>query len=170
VTVGIPLNSRKHKGFIAIVDDIDADLGGLKWHPTIASHTTYAQRRPRIREKSIPMHRVVLERVLGRALVKGEEVDHKNRNGLDNRRENLRLASRLQNVRNRSIPGNNGSGYKGVSWDKRIEKWYAYITFNYKMKALGRFADIKDAARAYNRAALEYHGEFAYQNVIPEDD
>jgi hypothetical protein len=169
VTVEIRLNSRKHKGLIAIVDDIDGELSALKWHPTIGRQTTYAQRRPRFGENAIPLHRVVLERVLGRTLSKDEFADHINHNGLDNRRENLRLATRTENMRNKRRPRNNTSGYKGVCWDKKNSKWQVHIRVNSKQKLLGRFTDIKEAARIWNQAAIEAYGEFASLNVIPED-
>lgn len=170
MTVEIKLNSRKYPGLIAIVDDIDGDLSELKWHPTIAPHTTYAQRRFRFGENAIPMHRVVLERVLGRPLARDERADHINHVGTDNRRENLRLASHAQNSRNRLIDKRNTSGYKGVAWDKRNSKWQVHIRVNSKQKLLGRFTDIKEAARIWNQAAVEVYGEFACLNVIPDDD
>jgi hypothetical protein len=170
MTVEIKLNSRKHKGLIAIVDDIDADLSELKWYPNVCQNTTYVYRHARYCENPTPIHRVILARMLQRELSKGEDVDHINNNGLDNRRENLRLASPRQNGFNKRISRHNTSGYKGVSWEKAKNKWQAYIKPNRKMISLGRFDSIVDAARAYNVAAREHFGEFAYQNVIPEDD
>lgn len=169
MTVEIKLNSKKHPGLIAIVDDIDGDLADLKWNPFVRENTNYAKRHARFRENPVSLHRVVLERVLQRSLAEGEQVDHVNNNGLDNRRENLRLATSAQNGLNKRISRRNTSGYKGVSWEKRPQKWQAYITHNRKMMSLGKFDDILDAARAYNAAAMKLYGEFAWLNVIPDD-
>lgn len=89
-------------------------------------------------------------------------VDHINHDGLDNRRSNLRPATTKQNVRNsRSRPGS--SQYKGVDLFRGV-KWRATIRVDGKKKHLGLFVDEKDAARAYNKAALELFGEFACLN------
>jgi hypothetical protein len=93
----------------------------------------------------------------------GEQVDHRNHNGLDNRRENLRLATAAQNAAN-ARPKRNRPGYKGVNWHKRNQKWRAYITVDRKYIHLGVFEDPWEAAQAYNTAALEAWGEFACLN------
>lgn len=98
-------------------------------------------------------------------LVKHEQppplLDHINNNPLDNRIENLREASMSQNLCNCAIAKNNTSGVKGVSWEKRRNKWKAYISTNNKRKALGYFSDLKDAEQAVKQARKELHGEFA---------
>lgn len=88
-------------------------------------------------------------------------VDHINGNRSDNRIVNLRLATNAENLRNRSKPKNNVSGFKGVSWIERYQKWQATIKFDGKNKFLGRFDTREDAADAYNQAALKHHGDFA---------
>lgn len=92
-------------------------------------------------------------------------VDHRNGNGLDNRRSNLRLATQAQNMSNRGRPTNNTSGYKGVSAG-RLGGWRAYITSRGKRLDIGTFASKEEAAEAYNAKALELHGEFARLNEI----
>jgi hypothetical protein len=97
------------------------------------------------------MHNVILN-------VKG--IDHKNRNGLDNRRSNLRLATKGQNAAN--APARGGSSrFKGVSWDATRRKWRVQIRVNGTTRTLGRFLKERDAAEAYREAALEAWGEFA---------
>lgn len=94
--------------------------------------------------------------------------DHANGNGLDNRRINLRPATKSLNAINRPPPRNNTSGYKGVSWVKRDRKWQAMIGIGGRPTHLGTFDDPVEAARAYNRAALEAFGEYAWLNPLPE--
>lgn len=96
-------------------------------------------------------------------------IDHIDRNPLNNRIENLREANNSQNHANRPKPSNNNSGHKGVSWDVKNNMWYAKIMVQYKSQWLGRFLDIVDAAVAYNMAAEQHFGEFAYYNG-PEDN
>lgn len=92
--------------------------------------------------------------------------DHKNRDGLNNYKSNLRKCTHRQNIQNRSRLCNNKSGYKGVSWCKDKKKWLAQIIANKKHYFLGRYIEKKDAARAYNKKAIELHGEFAYLNKV----
>ena len=95
------------------------------------------------------------------------DVDHINRVSTCNSKNNLRLATRSDNQRNKKIQRNNTSGYKGVCWDKARNKWKSGIHVNGKIINLGRFDTKEEAARVYNEAALKYFGEFAYLNVIP---
>ena len=92
--------------------------------------------------------------------------DHIDGNPLNNRKENLRESTNTQNCRNCKISKNNTSGYKGVIFLRDVEKWGAQIMVNRKNKNLGRYKDKKDAARAYNKAAVKYFGEFAKLNDI----
>lgn len=145
-----------------IVSPEDADLAKFRWYRTgggkyVKSH----QCTPAL------MHRVVIERVLGRSLVEGEYVDHINGDVSNNTRDNLRVASKRQNGRNRKVNGNSKSGYKGVSFYARSKAWRACITLNGKGKTLGYYATPEDAARAYDLAALEHFGEFARLNDLP---
>lgn len=89
------------------------------------------------------------------------EIDHINGDRGDNRITNLRLATRSENGQNRKMPANNSSGHKGVTWVRSRKMWQAAINTGHKPKFLGRFATREEAAAAYDKAALEHHGEFA---------
>lgn len=95
-------------------------------------------------------------------------VDHINGNPLDNREINLRKCNNQQNCSNRGKQANNTSGYKGVTWNKKVSKWKAQIMYMRDSIYLGTFTCKHEAAKAYNKAARKYHKEFAYQNIIKE--
>jgi hypothetical protein len=99
---------------------------------------------------------------------KDKKVDHRNNRTLDNRRENLRLASTGENNKNRrKMRGNFSSKYKGVFWNERRKRWFARINVDGKLIHIGSFKKEKDAARAYDAAAKKYHKVFACVN-FPE--
>lgn len=95
--------------------------------------------------------------------------DHINRNALDNRKENFRRATQQENVRNSSKSKNNTSGFTGVSWSKRNNKWRSYITIDYKQKDLGVFENKSDAIIARLNAEAKYFGQFAPQRHLFEE-
>lgn len=97
-------------------------------------------------------------------ILKIKKIDHKNGNGLDNRLKNLRIATESENSRNQNKRRTNKSGFKGVSWGTRDNKWRSYITINGKFKSLGYYSSKEDAAKAYDKAAIKYFGEFAKTN------
>lgn len=123
----------------------------------------YADIRKSGRRITVKMHRLILN------APPGVQVDHVDGNGLNNVRSNIRLATPSQNTGNRRLSVCNTTGYKGVSWDKGTGKWRARIKLNDKERHLGLFNDPWEAAQAYNHAALEQWGEFAYLNVKHED-
>ena len=88
------------------------------------------------------------------------EVDHINHNGLDNRKENLRIVTHKQNKFNNPILSTNTSGVTGVSWSKQKNKWRAYITIDNKQKSLGYYFNKEDAIKARKEAEEKYFGEF----------
>lgn len=152
----IPLTQGK----FATVDDEDYELlSKTKWYAV--KHNSgkfYAASGFRIKY----MHRV-LECPLG-----GYVVDHINGDGLDNRRENLRVCKNSENVRNgRKMNRETTSKYKGVSFDSRSGRWAAQIRFNSVDYKLGLFESEVDAAKEFDTAARKYHGEFARLN-FPE--
>lgn len=91
----------------------------------------------------------------------GMEVDHRNRITTDNRRCNLRVATRQEGGRNRGKPKHNTSGYKGVRWDGRLKKWVASLTIDRRTKYLGTFDTPQEAHEAYKSGATKFFGEFA---------
>lgn len=117
----------------------------------------------RFSRRWIHLHRLILERILGRPLQKNEFVDHINRNSLDNRRSNLRLATIQQNCMNRGVRRDNKLGIKGVFIDHKcpIRPFRSAIMINRKRINLGHFATVEEASAAYQKAALEHFGEFA---------
>ncbi len=167
------------RGYSAVVDDEDYDrVMELNWiaSPYVSESTgeitiVYARAavyKPDGRLTTVLMHRYILQ-------VSGfqNKVDHINHNGLDNRRENLRVCSNRENIsngRHRNTYGGKptSSQYKGVCFNKRSGKWQADIrTGGGKRRYLGLHATEVEAAMAYDRAAVEVHGEFALLN-FPE--
>ncbi len=108
--------------------------------------------------KVIGLHRLILD------APKDKWVDHKDNNPCNNRKANLRLATSQQNSYNRGKNSNNTSGYKGVS--RVNSKWKASIMVSGKNISLGYYLNIISAAKAYDKAALKYNGEFAKGNFI----
>ena len=98
--------------------------------------------------------------------VKDTIIDYINRNPLDNRKVNLRKATRSQNSINSALTKNNSSGFKGVSWHKQHEKWAVSIHKKGHSEHLGYFRSKINAAKAYNKRAMELFGEFAWLNPI----
>lgn len=156
----IPLS----RGLVAIVDaaDYEAVMAAGKWYAAPADRTVYARRNFRHpvhgRRTSGDMHTLIMGCT---------GVDHRNGDGLDNRRSNLRKATAAQNTWNRRLSSNNRTGYKGVQFYPNKGRWRAQIRVNRRQISLGYHDTIEQAAAAYNEAALEHFGEFARLNTIP---
>lgn len=152
----IPLS----QGSVAIVDAADYHaVMAFKWY-IVNGHAARNVREPDGNWKTQYLHTFLTGLPL---------VDHRNRNGLDNRRANLREATHAENMRNRGLGRNNTSGFKGVSWHTTGKKWQAKIKVDGKGRHLGLFRTAEEAALAYDVAALELHGEFAWLN-FPDID
>ena len=152
----VPLSNSR---LTAIVSDSDYEkVMKYSWHLRKGRYTNYAFAHVK-GETNMGMHRYIL------GLVKGELADHKNRNGLDNRRTNLRYCTISQNLANRRLPKRNSSGLKGVYYRPLLNKWYAAI-YHGKSICLGFFKTKEEAAIAYNKKAKELFGEFAFQNIV----
>ncbi len=152
------------KGYHTIVDNADYELiKDRSWHVAIKPRSCYARCRERIDGKAqeVSMARLLMQPS------EGLVVDHINGNGLDNRRENLRVCTYAQNAMNRG-KRTSTSKYKAVHKRPDSGKWQATIMLNGKQESLGCYVLEKDAAKAYNKAALKHYGEFARLNIIEE--
>lgn len=150
-----------NSGETTLVDDIDFEflLSFGPWFVGKSRKIEYA--RTNVNDRTAFMHRLIIERVVG--YFKGD-VDHKDGNGLNNQRFNLRIATKSQNAANRGPQENNTSGYKGVSWSKVALKWKAQIQINKTVFTLGHFIDPIEAAKVYDCAAKSTWKEFAWLN------
>lgn len=148
------------QGKVTIVDDDMFDyLNQFKWH---ISSGRYAATNMKIYGTYI---KVYLHRFIIKAS-KGSQVDHIDNNKLNNLKTNLRHCTHSQNMINRPSYTNSKSGYKGVIFYKKLNKYIARIRINKQTIYLGSYIDPISAAIKYNKAAQKYHGEFANFNKI----
>lgn len=154
------------KGHKAIVDDDDFEyLNQFKWCNNGNGYVTHRFDNGTGRLVKTGMHKIVLERKLGRKLLPTEETDHIDNNPLNNTRANLRASTHQENTRNRSKTNSPASSrFKGVSKSKNAKKWSAQIKIDQKLIYLGSFNTEDAAARAYDAAARAHFGEFAKLN------
>lgn len=177
----IPLASRKYPGLVALVDDKDYELvSQYNWHPHIAS--TWNRRLTPGRKAFYARTNTTKEDgrrsgILMHKLITGyDRTDHKDHNGLNNQRSNLRDVGQRENTANRQkeTARRTASRFKGVScynskrYPHKRKRWVAYIGSQNTgtRRGLGYFATEKEAALAYNRAATEMYGEFACLNEV----
>lgn len=151
----IPLS----KGAVAIVDDDTyEELSKYKWcinnngYAVRATPGSRSDHRP-----LIPMHR----QIMGLQYGQKRDVDHISGEKLDNRKTNLRICTRAENLRNKGKNSTNKSGYKGVYWHRGMKKWHARIMCNFLLHDLGFFGKPELAHAAYCAAADRLHGEFS---------
>lgn len=146
------IHSANDSGLMCLVDDEDYTyLSEYRWY-------IYPKRYAHCFTLARDMHKLIAERMglVGR-------IDHRNRDKLDNRRENLRLATQSQNMANFGPTSRNSSGYRGVN---RVHgRWAATLIHGEQKWRLGLFETPEEAAVAYDIKAMEIHGEFAYRNI-----
>lgn len=148
---------------VALVDDCDGHLASLPWRPQRSTTGMFYAVRSGPKATTIYLHRQVMD------ATQNIEVDHRNGNTLDCRRDNLRLATHAQNSRNVRIPRHNTTKYKGVR-RSRGGRWNAYIKYAQVQRHLGSFDTKEEAAHAYDRAARKLFGEFARPNFPDQPD
>ncbi|MBD0381217.1 HNH endonuclease [Paenibacillus sedimenti] len=150
------------KGEITLVDDEDYEqLSQHRWNKSQYGYAYRLGDRSKGERWKVLMHREIMKAPAG------SMIDHINGNRLDNRKSNLRFATRAQNATNCSGRGGE-SGYKGVFINKssQLPSYRALIRSNKKSIHIGCFNSKEAAAQAYNHAAVKYHGEFARLNKI----
>lgn len=144
----------------ALVDDDDFErVNALRWLAAFAHGHWYAAREHN--GTTLSMHRFILG-ITSRKIW----VDHRDNDGLNNQRNNLRACTPRQNCRNRKINKNNSSGFKGVTIDRYKSSVYyvATICVNYRNRFIGQFKTAREAAKAYDREAIKLHGDFRRTN------
>lgn len=157
--IEIPIVNSKQ---VALIDDSD--------YAQVSQYIWYASGNRLTTSKGVLMHQLIIGKKPGKI------TDHKDRNGFNNQRVNLRFVDKSQNRANSCKKVRNGSSkYKGV-WksvehykDSTYIHWVAEITYLYKKHYLGRYKTENEAAIAYNKAATQYFGEFANLNLIEEN-
>lgn len=168
----IEINSKTYGTKYVLVDDEDYELvSKYTWNLGKVSHGKvdkfYAihsfnkgvDETGRYRFSSFKMHRLIFG-------FPKDRIDHKDNDGLNNQRSNLRIATPSQNSANSVISKNNTSGYKGVTYRKDADRYATRIRVNDKLICCGHFKDPKDAAKKYNEMAIKHFGEYAKLNII----
>lgn len=144
------------KGYECFVDEVDVDLLDCLWHLHARKNRSTIYLRATLSiSKKVLIHRLIMSRVLGRHLQRDEQVDHRDGNGLNNSRSNLRIATQSQNNGNRGVQNNNRLGVKGV----RAQR--GKFVARFRQKHLGTFDTPELAYAAYLETAKKYFGEFA---------
>lgn len=152
-------------GRVAYIDDEDYDLVMKhKWFAVKCTNTYYAYThiKKNGKDTTLKMHRLIMGFTNPKILV-----DHRDRNGLNNQKHNMRESNSTQNNANRVSRGT--SKYLGVCWKKQDSMWQVRVTYNKVIHYVGIFKDEIEAAKAYDKKALEIHGEFANLNfpILP---
>jgi len=153
---------------VVLVDNDDFDkVKNYTWHihkykKKLAYAECHVFEKGKIK-KIVYMHRVIMNCNIG------DFIDHINMNGLDNRKKNLRVCTKSQNMMNRKKQANNTTGYKGVCLckdQKRQRKYLVSIAKDGINYNFGRYRTVEEAAYIYDQVAIQLHGEFANTNII----
>lgn len=171
--IGATLELPLTNGLVTLVDAEDYQwLSGFKWYAKKrvrkgAEPCYYAARSVwhNGRSRTVRMHRLIMG-------AKGKkDVDHRNGNGLDNRKENLRLCTRAENTRASHVGRGGNNPYKGVTYDGSLtfKPWSANIVADRRRTFLGNFHTAEEAAVAYDLAAIELHGDFTIPSILSID-
>lgn len=160
----MPKEIKLTRNMVAIVDDENFEwLNQWKWYAQKSGNTYYAKRRETQGEKKfIYMHRLIMR------AKPGQEIDHANGNGWDNRIENMRFCTDSQNFQNSRKRKNCSSKYKGVHYANHAKKWRAMICAPGvgKSSHIGCYSSEREAAKSYNEKAKVLFGEFANLNKM----
>lgn len=153
----IPLHGSLAAGRFAIVSDEDCDaVSQHRWHLSTNGYPIANIRNVHGKTATVTLHRFLMQ------TPKGLDTDHANGNKLDNRRDNLRIATRSQNISNKPVRKDNQSGMKGVRWHSHNRSWQARITVAGRSISLGYFSTKEAAAEAFASAARTHYGEYAW--------
>lgn len=149
------------QGLVALVDDEDYEsVNAFNWFAARRGRVVYAARN--LRKPDGTWTQQFIHQLL---FSEAKSIDHRDGDGRNNQRENLRVATKMQNAQafQRKKAGTSSS-YRGVHWDTERRKWSVEIKLNRKKIFLGRFEDEVFAAKTYDCAAREYFGDFASPN------
>lgn len=166
--IALKLKSRTHGDKEVYYDNCDHDVvSKYHWHYYKASGLFYCATNIYLgkidgkkKQKRVVMHRLLMN------AKPGEIVDHRDGNGLNNTRLNLRLATSSQNAANIHTPIKSGTGYKGVYFCKVRKTYFTQIRKDQRLVSGGRFKTREEAAKRYNELAIQYFGEFATLNPV----
>lgn len=144
-----------------LFDNEDAELRLFDWRPDLAGYPRSKPAGNLMLPKERHAHRIVVRRMIGRALLSGEIVDHKNCNRMDCRRQNLRITDGIGNAQNRGPNSKSAHGFRGVSFNKTTKKWYAKVGHRRRSVYVGIFDNPNEAALAAadKRRELGFLGE-----------
>jgi hypothetical protein len=165
---------KTNNGYTYWIDDEDLSLiSAYHWYGytpkktkkdgRISHYSPFIQANIKEKGTTVRLHRLLLNDPVG------VHIDHVDGDRCNNRKNNLRCCTRSQNNRNRIRHYTNTSGFKGVTWHARAKKWQAQLSKTKGKSYIGLFNTKEEAATAYNKAALEWHGEFAKLNDVKEE-
>jgi hypothetical protein len=159
--IAIPINSETHGECLFYIDGEDFDkIKDYKWCLSKCKNTLYVATGS-YGKNLVRLHRLLMD------FPEGFYIDHIDGNTLNNCRSNLRLCTHSQNCMNSSKTNRKTSSkYKGVSFNNNKKKYISQLTYNRKRVIIGQFNNEKDAAIAYNNAAVKHFGEFAKLNKV----